>query len=203
MPNVRCLRHWCLRYLCLSFLLCAVSVVSFKSTAATAADVWEDLAQGGLVVLMRHAATNRAPGTGNPLIRDASCSTERNLSGAGKDQAAKIGTMFAAKGITVGDVFASPYCRTMDTAQIAFGRAAPTQFLSLLEVMSAAEADATSADLSRKIGSYAGTKNLVLVTHEPNIAAVAFEPVEMGAFLVLKPMGKDEFEEVGKVYLFK
>lgn len=30
---------------------------------------------------------------------------------------------------------------------------------------------------------------------------ISIESVEMGAFLVLKPMGEDEFEEVGKINL--
>lgn len=53
----------------------------------------------------------------------------------------------------------------------------------------------------QRIGEYGGAANLVMVTHEPNIAAISFELVEQGAFLVLKPRGGSEFDVIGKVRL--
>ena len=53
----------------------------------------------------------------------------------------------------------------------------------------------------KRIGEHAGTANRVMVTHEPNIAAISFERVEQGAFLVLKPRGGSEFDVVGKIRL--
>lgn len=176
---------------------------SSNSASASEAEMWEQLAAGGLVVLMRHASTNSGKDSGSPLERDPSCATERNISGKGKKEASQIGKIFAAKGIPVGAVLASPYCRTVETAKRAFGRVKQVPYLSLLEVMLQSQAEAVSAQLARKIGSYKGAKNLILVTHAPNIDAIAFEPVEKAAFLVLKPMGNDEFDELGKVNLFK
>jgi phosphohistidine phosphatase SixA len=182
------------------FIVLNMILFSFMSSggvAAAEAEIWQKLAGGGLVVFMRHTATNTVKGSGNPLVRDPTCRQERKLSPKGKRQAAQIGKMFTAFGVPVGDVLVSPYCRTTDTAEIAFGRGTPTDFLSLLEVLSAEQADAATERLNRRIGSHSGKDNLVLVSHGPNIDTVSFDPVAMGAFVVFKPTGKDTFEEIG------
>lgn len=179
------------------FNLILFSFVPSTGIAASEAEIWQRLAGGGLVVLMRHTTTNTGEDSNNPLVRDPSCVSERKLSAKGKTQAAKIGEMFASFGVAVGDVLASPYCRTTDTAKTAFGRSTPADFLSLLEVLSDEQADASTEQLSHKIGSHLGSKNLILVTHAPNITAVSFDPVAMGAFAVFKPTGGETFEEVG------
>ena len=161
--------------------------------------VWEQLAQGGKVILMRHAPTNRGRDQGNSLLRDASCKKERNLSAEGQRQARVIGERFRARNIPIAEVRHSPYCRTTDTARLAFGSGAAAEYLSLLEVLAAEDAALQTRQLSRIIGSYTGTGNLVLITHEPNINAVSFEMMKHSDFLVLQPGGGDEFDEIGIV----
>lgn len=168
------------------------------SFSVTDEKIWEKLKNGGLVVLMRHTSTIQKD---NPLLRDPSCLKERKLSEKGKNEAARIGEMFTAKGVSINKVLTSPYCRTTHTAKIAFGSSQPVEFLSVLEALTQEQAEANTDQLTQKIGSYSGNGNLILVTHAPNINAVSFEIVEMGAFLVLQPMGNGEFEEVGKVNL--
>ena len=77
--------------------------------------------RAGAVVLMRHAQTT--PGVGDPpgwtLER---CETQRNLAPEGIAHARRIGQWFKAKQLRVGVVRSSPWCRTRDTAQLAFGR---------------------------------------------------------------------------------
>ena len=50
-------------------------------------------------------------------------------------------------------------------------------------------------------GEYQGSANRVMVTHEPNIAAISFELVPQGAFLVLKPQGGSTFDVIGTIRL--
>ena len=168
------------------------------SFSDTEEKIWEKLKVGGLVVLMRHTTTLK---DNNPLLLDPSCAKERKLSEKGKKEAARIGENFTAKGVLINKVLTSPYCRTTDTGKIAFAKVEPAKFLSVLEALSQKQAEANTQTLQQKIGSYSGSGNLVLITHAPNINAVSFESVEMGAFLVLKPMGEDEFEEIGKINL--
>lgn len=163
--------------------------------------VWQALENGGQVVLMRHTAVEPGPGKGSPLLRDATCTQERNLSQQGKTDAARVGRTFEARAIPLGEVLSSPYCRTQDTARYAFGHVTPTGYLSLSEGLTPAEAARNTAEAMKRIGEYGGAANLVMVTHEPNIAAISFELVEQGAFLVLKPRGSSEFDVLGKIGL--
>lgn len=81
------------------------------------------LRQGGVVLAMRHAL---APGTYDPPgFRLDDCRTQRNLSEAGRDQARRIGQWLAARQLRPTRVRSSPWCRCLDTAQLAFGQAQP------------------------------------------------------------------------------
>jgi hypothetical protein len=77
------------------------------------------LRDGGYVLYFRHAATTRS---GQPDDDLTTCETQRNLNPAGRRQAREIGAAFRELGIPVGRVISSPYCRTKDTATLAFGR---------------------------------------------------------------------------------
>jgi phosphohistidine phosphatase SixA len=79
------------------------------------------LRAGGVVVAFRHAL---APGTFDPAgFRLDDCSTQRNLSDEGRAQARRIGAWFARHRLAPAAVRSSPWCRCIDTATLAFGRA--------------------------------------------------------------------------------
>jgi phosphohistidine phosphatase SixA len=79
------------------------------------------LRAGGVVVAFRHAL---APGVYDPPgMRIDDCSTQRNLDDTGRAQAKNIGAWFAGQGLKPGAVLSSPWCRCLDTARGAFGRA--------------------------------------------------------------------------------
>ena len=88
-----------------------------------------ELRKGGYLILFRHAETVMQPSfSGTPEFREddfTHCGTQRNLSKDGRNQAAAIGEAFRALEIPIGFVRASPYCRTRDTAWLAFGRVTP------------------------------------------------------------------------------
>ena len=184
-----------------ALLAASVLPAAFFGGAPAQADeaLWAKLAEGGKVVLMRHAAVVTGRHGGNSLVRDPSCKKERNLSEAGKRQAITIGESFGLRNIRIEAVHHSPYCRAATTAKLAFGGGSAAAYLSLLEGLSADAAAARTAELSRVIGSYSGKGNLVLVTHEPNINAVSFEMMKPADFLVLHPKGGSAFEELGIV----
>src|SRR5919106_1343618 len=68
-----------------------------------------------------NAATDRTATDMTGDLRD--CSRQRNLNAEGRRQARAIGRAFSRLAIPVGRVLASPFCRTRDTARLAFGRA--------------------------------------------------------------------------------
>lgn len=177
-------------------LAAALLVAGLLGMAPARADdaLWARLAEGGKVVLMRHAAVVEG---GDSLLRDPSCKGERNLSDKGRQQAKALGERFRARDIPVETVHHSPYCRTAETAKLAFGKGSEAAYLTLLEALSAEAQAAQTAALNQVIASHAGKGNLVLVTHEPNINAVSFEMVKPADFIVLQPKGGSEFEELG------
>jgi len=181
--------------LCLVFLINIV----IANSANASDDLWDILKEGGKVVLVRHAPVEIGPGCGNPLLRDSSCRKERNLSKQGKRYAEMLGKRFRQHNIPVSNVMHSPFCRTTDTAKIAFGKGSPVEYLSLIEILDADEAAKMTDVLNQLIGSYKGKGNLILVTHEPNIRAVSFELMRHLDFLVIEPAGNSEFEELGVV----
>jgi phosphohistidine phosphatase SixA len=81
-----------------------------------------DLRKGGYVIFFRHAATDWAQRDRMMGMDFEDRAAQRNLSDAGKADAASIGEAFKALAIPVDSVFVSPMWRCRDTAQIAFGR---------------------------------------------------------------------------------
>jgi hypothetical protein len=81
----------------------------------------DKLHKGGYVIFFRHGATDWAQRDemGSDFENRA---LQRNLSEAGKADAADIGKSFQALSIPIDSVFASPMWRCRDTAQLAFGR---------------------------------------------------------------------------------
>jgi hypothetical protein len=87
---------------------------------ATDVDVAAALRAGGVVAAVRHAL---APGTFDPPeFRLGDCSTQRNLNDDGRAQARRLGEWFRSRGLEPAAVRSSPWCRCVDTAQLAFGR---------------------------------------------------------------------------------
>lgn len=81
------------------------------------------LREGGVVIALRHAL---APGTFDPPdFTLGDCRTQRNLSEEGRAQARRIGQWFGSRGLQPAAVRSSPWCRCVDTATLAFGRAEP------------------------------------------------------------------------------
>jgi hypothetical protein len=104
-------------------LLC---VLAFGSAAAQPdARIIEALRQGGYVLYMRHASTDFSQNDA-AMTAYEDCSSQRNLTAKGRDQARAIGAHLKRLRIPIGEALASPYCRTMETARLAFGSARST-----------------------------------------------------------------------------
>ncbi|MCZ8253982.1 MAG: histidine phosphatase family protein [Hylemonella sp.] len=82
----------------------------------SAATLGQRLSAGGHVLLMRHA---EAPGVGDPPgFRLEDCSTQRNLSATGREQARAAGRWLRGQGVPRAQVWSSPWCRCLDTARL-------------------------------------------------------------------------------------
>lgn len=158
--------------------------------------LWKLVAAGGQVLFIRHADTT--PGVGDPPgFRLEDCSTQRNLSEAGRAQARRMGAELKRRAVPVGEVLASPWCRCIETAQLAFGRARPWDALSNLFARQQ-NADRQVRAMRPRIAAHKGRDNFVLVSHGSTAAALAGQHPAMGEILVLTPSGKD-FRVAGRI----
>lgn len=181
--------------------LCLLSVLAMSAGQATADDelVWAALKQGGKVVLLRHTHVEMREGIGH--LAPGNCAEEINLSARGVEQATQIGEAFRARGVTVGEVLTSPYCRCIATGELAFGRATPVPYLMPPGVLSDSEVKLNRERVLRDVGSHRASSNLVMITHDLNISDLVLEPsIAMGDFFVLQPKGAD-FDVIGKIHI--
>ncbi|WP_227935375.1 histidine phosphatase family protein [Alkalihalobacillus deserti] len=78
------------------------------------------LQAGGLILYARHAEAN--VGEDQPFLNFHNCLSQRNLSEVGRSQAVTYGEVLSRLRIPVMyPVLASPFCRTRETAALAFG----------------------------------------------------------------------------------
>jgi Histidine phosphatase superfamily (branch 1) len=80
------------------------------------------LRAGGLILYFRHTSTDFGQND-DQMSGYEDCARQRNLTSRGRDEAHAIGAAIQRLRIPIGDVLASPFCRTRETAQLIFGRA--------------------------------------------------------------------------------
>ncbi|MCD2517833.1 histidine phosphatase family protein [Massilia sp. G4R7] len=171
---------------------CFLAFLALLAAPLALADdaLWQRLQSGGYVLLIRHAAT--IPGIGDPPgFKLAACATQRNLSEQGKRDAAAIGAAFRERGIPLGAVLSSRWCRCLDTARLAFGRVEEAPMLDSMFQDSEAAGRAKVREVLARTSAWrqAGSKdNLVLVTHDVNIRALVSEFVAQGEIVVAQPV---------------
>ena len=155
--------------------------------AQTASTFVADLRRGGYVIAFRHAATDFS--MSDTAREYADCAHQRNLSAAGRRQARTIGGAFRALGIPVGAAIASPYCRTLETARLAFGRAIPSADLLSEQGALHGERDLPARLRARLRKRPAPGTNTVLVSHQFAIDGATGTDVAEGEAAIFRPDG--------------
>lgn len=164
-------------------LVFAAAMAGHQPARAAEGAAWQALA-GGAIVLFRHS---NAPGTGDPRdFRLGDCATQRNLDDAGREQARRIGEAFRSRGIAVGRVLASRWCRAQETAALAFpGRVeGEPAFDSFFEARE--RRDAATLAARRILEGWQGPGALVVATHQVNITALTGIVPRSGEGVVLR-----------------
>ena len=146
------------------FILIIFLILTNGIKAETEIQILKNLKNGGNLIFIRHAY---APGGGDPDNFDLNdCSTQRNLSETGREQAKKIGKFFHENKIPIDKVISSEWCRCRETAQIAFKRFETKDFLnSFFSEKFYKNRTKQIKDLNKYIDKWDSSKNLVLVTH--------------------------------------
>jgi broad specificity phosphatase PhoE len=173
------------------FLAGTLALAAARAFAEGDEDIpWNRLREGGLVLLMRHGAT--AGGLGDPEgFRLGDCATQRNLSDAGRADARRVGERLRAEKVPIAAVYTSPWCRCRETAMLAFGRAQDWEPLSSFFDFPDREADYTE-HVRKRIAGYVRKPaggNVVMVTHNVNIAALTKFSVAPAELVAVKPDG--------------
>lgn len=136
------------------------------------------------MVLIRHAVTT--PGAGDPPgMRLDDCSTQRNLTDEGRAHARRIGEEWKKRAVPVDRVLSSPWCRCLETARLAFGKAEVAEALSNL-FGRPENRERQVRELRALVEKHAGKGNLVLVTHGSTIAALTGVNPATGEMVILR-----------------
>jgi phosphohistidine phosphatase SixA len=154
----------------------------------------EALRDGGHVLYLRHTRTPE-DGVDEPgSLGD--CSRQRALDDAGRADARELGVALRELDVPVGEVRASPYCRTVDTAELAFGRA--TLDDGLLPPTPDTEGSTTRALRALLSAVPEDDANSVLVGHLTNLRLLSTAQPDEGGTVVFRPDGEG-FVLVGSV----
>jgi broad specificity phosphatase PhoE len=161
--------------------------------------VWSTLRSGQHVVLIRHAITE--PGIGDPPgFVHGKCSTQRNLSAQGRLDAKRIGEAFRSRNIPISDVLSSRWCRCLDTANLAFGKATPSPMLDSMFNDREKPADEKVREVFAAVNRRPSSGNLVLITHNQNIQALTGVSPASGEMVVVTPEN-GKFRVIGRLNL--
>ena len=135
------------------------------------------------MVAFRHAL---APGTFDPpQFRLDDCSTQRNLSDEGRVQARRLGQWFSTRQLRPVNVRSSPWCRCIDTAMLAFGRAQPWVALRSHRGVSESNHAPVLQELTNALVNVQRGSFEVWVTHQFVLNDLVGVPTEAGEGLVL------------------
>jgi len=180
-------------------LLAGAGGVLVPTRAFTGDVVAARLSAGGVVIAFRHAL---APGTFDPPgFRLDDCSTQRNLDDEGRAQARRIGQWFQAHGLTPREVWSSPWCRCIDTATLAFGRARSEPALGSPRGGGVSAGDAAAAQRRLRQSLVAASSMpgfAVWVTHMFVLADLTGESVASAGALVLRAPSADAVQVLAR-----
>ena len=169
-------------------------LVSLCFTEQVIAALANDLQNGQHVLLMRHAD---APGYGDPAgYVIGQCATQRNLGDYGKKQSKAISAWLSNQGIQKAEVFSSPWCRCLDTANLL--NMGPVK----IEPSLGSFFDDMSLEKKQTKALEGFIKNelakqpkapLILVTHHVNIQAYTGKVVGVGDMVLVKVNKNGEY----------
>lgn len=182
----------------LSFLFLWISQAAVADSRRSDEAVWSALRSGGYVVLIRHAVTE--PGIGDPPgFRHGQCSTQRNLSDEGRADAKRIGEAFRRRKIPISEVLSSRWCRCIDTAMLAFGKARTVTMLDSMFNDTEKPAEEKTQEVFDTVARRPLTGNLILVTHNQNIQALTGVSPASGEMVVVAADQPGKFRLIGRI----
>jgi broad specificity phosphatase PhoE len=183
--------------LCVGAALPAIAAEAPSESLAGAALV-QALRSGGLILYFRHASTDFGQ-SDDTMSGYEDCTRQRNLTDRGREEARRIGAAITRLGIPIGDVLASPFCRTRETAQLIFGRA------TVASAVRGGPAVPETADRYTELRKLLSTPpgagtNLAIASHGNPFQALAHMTyLAEGEAAVVRPLGGQDFRIVARI----
>lgn len=162
-------------------------------TVDQAALLGDAVRRSGAVLMLRHAQT--VPGVGDPPgFRLNDCSTQRNLSEAGRAQARRIGEWLRTHGLTPSVIATSQWCRCRDTATAIHSALVNPSGVNDWPALNSFFDDRStepqqSAELRTALASLRPGQLKLWVTHQVNVTALTGEVPAMGEAFALGSTG--------------
>jgi phosphohistidine phosphatase SixA len=179
--------------------LAILGVLSFGACARgdlpSESPLFRELRSGGVILYMRHSLTDPDQKDG-PKANFEDCSWQRNLTEKGRAQAKEIGESLSVLKLPIESVIASPMCRAMETARLAFGRATPE-----LDLQRFIRRPDDSIDVSpiTKFFTRAPSPGRIVAIVGHEHPALGFQPMlQEGEAVVIRPKA-NQFEVVGRI----
>jgi Histidine phosphatase superfamily (branch 1) len=183
--------------LCFAAALPAIAAETPSESLAGAA-LLQALRGGGLILYFRHTSTDFGQND-DAMSGYEDCARQRNLTDGGRDEARRIGVAIKRLDIPIGDVLASPFCRTRETAQLIFGRA--TVAPAVRGGPARPETNDRYAELRKLLSTppSRGT-NLAIASHgNPFRAVTDTQYLAEGEAAVIRPLGGQGFRIVARI----
>jgi hypothetical protein len=179
-------------------LFCVLLWCACTATAQVDPSVVDALRKGGFVLYVRHASTDFSQNDA-AMKSYEDCASQRNLTDDGRAVAREIGVHVKRLAIPIGEVLASPFCRTMETARLAFGKARATN--EVRGGPARPENPARYDELRKLLSSpVAKGENRVISSHGNPFHAVAGPPyLAEGEIAVVRPEGAMRFSVVARI----
>ena len=183
--------------LCFAAALPAIAAETPSESLAGAA-LLQALRGGGLILYFRHTSTDFGQND-DAMSGYEDCARQRNLTDGGRDEARRIGVAIKRLDIPIGDVLASPFCRTRETAQLIFGRASVAP--AVRGGPARPETNDRYAELRKLLSTppSRGT-NLAIASHgNPFRAVTDTQYLAEGEAAVIRPLGGQGFRIVARI----
>ena len=186
------------------FVVALVTAGVAQAEPPSAAELVSELRKGGYVLFIRHPRTSPDQADTDPLHLD-NIKAQRQLSDEGRKQATALGEAFRALKLPVDKVISSKFYRAQEAAKL-LDIGEVTASVDVTEgglVVSPRENERRAKALRELLSTApAEGKNLVIVSHKPNLQDTAgkeFGDLSEAEVVVFKPLGDGQFKVVARV----
>lgn len=185
MQHISNIRMWLLAFICIWSLAGCGDAGAQDRQMADEVSALALLGEPGHHAIMRHAI---APGSGDPqTVVIGDCTTQRNLSGDGREQARRLGAQLKAAGVQPTQILSSQWCRCMQTGEL-LGLGPVTGFEPINSVWTQSDEllQRRTRDTLSMLETLKAEDKLILVTHSVNITALTGLGTASGAGWIFK-----------------